>query len=264
MTAGILRSEWLRFRTVRSSWITLAVAVLLIVGLGAAISAARASHMEGDVFDPTLTSLSGLFFAQLAVGVLGVLLVSGEYATGMIRATFTAVPRRVHVMVARSVVFAVVLAVALMPCVFAAFGIGQRILSTAHPQRPFSFAFITITRFSTSLADPGVTRAVLGAGLYLVAIGMFGLALGWLIRHTAGAIATLVGLLFIVPLVVHFLPESWADDISPWLPSEAGRAVFTAVRLPHTLAPWLGFGVLVGYVAVALVLAGILLVRRDA
>jgi ABC-2 type transport system permease protein len=116
----------------------------------------------------------------------------------------------------------------------------------------------------TTLSAPGVARAVVGSGLYLTVVGVFGTALGWLIRHTAGAIATLFGLLLILPLVIHFLPAQWADDIGTWLPSNAGQAVFTVGSSALTsLGPWQGFGVLCAWVAVAVIAAAILLPRRD-
>lgn len=252
----IVRSEWVRFRSLRSSWVTLAVTVAFLVGLGALFCAARAAHwpprdpVEQFTFDPTLTSLGGTFLAQLAIGVLGVLVVTGEYSTGMIRATFTAAPLRLKVMSARAVVFAAVTVVSLVPATFVAFLLGQRLLSPKHIQ--------------TTLGAPDVTRAVVGAGLYLVAIGLFGVGLGWLVRHTAGAIATLFGLLLVVPILVHFLPDPWPDRIGKWLPGQAGQALFAVRHEPATLAPWIGFGVLCAWAVAALVAAAVLLVRRDA
>lgn len=251
----VVRSEWVRFRSLRSTWITLAVTVVFVIGLGALFTAARAAHwpprdpQELLTFDPTLASLGGTFLAQLAIGVLGVLVVTGEYTTGMIRATFTAVPHRVGVLLARSVVFTAVTSVTLLPTALVAFTLGQRLLSSKH--------------IETTLGAPNVGRAVVGAGLYLVAIGLFGVALGWLIRHTAGAIATLFGLLLILPLLVHFLPDPWPDRIGKWLPSQAGQAVFAVRHEPGSLDPWVGFAVLCAWAVAALVAAAVLLVRRD-
>lgn len=252
----IVRSEWVRFRSLRSSWVTLAVTVAFVVGLGALFCGARAAHWpprdpaEQVTFDPTLTSLGGTFLAQLAIGVLGVLVVTGEYSTGMIRATFTAAPQRLKVMTARATVFSAVTVVPLVPATFVAFLLGQRLLSPKHIQ--------------TTLGAPNVSRAVVGAGLYLVAIGLFGVGLGWLVRHTAGAIATLFGLLLVVPILVHFLPDPWPDRIGKWLPGQAGQALFAVRHEPGTLAPWIGFGVLCAWAVAALVAAAVLLVRRDA
>ena len=251
----VLRSEWLRFRSLRSTWITLTVCVVIVVGLGALFTAAAAAHWPprdpGDMvgFDPTRASLGGAFLAQLATGVLGVLMVTGEYSTGMIRATFTAVPRRLTVLTARTIVFAVSTLAVLVPTCIVAFVLGQHLLSSKHIQ--------------TDFGAPGVIRAVIGAGLYLVAIGLLGVALGWLIRHTAGAIAVLVALLLILEILVHLLPSPWPDRIAPYLPGEAGQALWTIKPDAHTLAPWTGFGVLMLYVAVGLVAAAFLLRRRD-
>lgn len=252
----LLFSEWLKFRTVRSSWLTLAVTVVLVVGLGTLFSAARAAHWpprdpgELFTFDPTRVSLAGVFLAQLAVGVLGVLVVTGEYATGTIRATFTAAPRRLGPFFTKTAVFGVATFVALLPAAFAAFALGQRMLSSKHIQ--------------TTLAAPGVTRAVFGAALYLTVVGLFGVALGWIIRHTAGAIATLFGLLLILPLLARILPSPWNDDVSKWLPSGAGQAVFAVRPDVASLAPWTGFAVFCGYVVASLAVAAVLLMRRDA
>jgi ABC-type transport system involved in multi-copper enzyme maturation permease subunit len=252
----VLRSEWLKLRSLRSTWITLAVTVAFVVGLSAlfcGVTAAHWSHetfLEKLAFDPTRTSLGGVFLAQLSIGVLGVLAVTGEYATGTARATFTAVPTRLPVLVAKLVIFAVVSVLVAVPSTFAGFWIGQAFLSSQHIQ--------------TTLSAPEVTRAVVGAGLYLTAVGVFGIALGWLVRHTAGAIATLFGILLILPLVVHFLPAQWADDIGTWLPSNAGQAVLTVGSSPLTsLGHWAGFGVLCGWVALTVIAAAILLPRRD-
>ena len=253
--AHVVRSEWVRFRSLRSSWITIGVTVLLIIGLGALFTAARAAHWPprdpGELltFDPTLASLGGTFLAQLAIGVLGVLLVTGEYATGMVRATFTAVPRRVNVLVARILVFAVIGLVVLIPTTLVAFTLGQDLLSSKH--------------IETTLSAPHVTRAVIGAALYLVAIGLFGAALGWLLRHTAGAISTLFGILLIVPILIHLLPDPWPDRINKWLPGQAGQVLWQVRHQANTLGPWAGFGMLMLYVAGITVAAGILLQRRD-
>jgi hypothetical protein len=245
-----------KLRTLRSSWVVLAVTVLFVAGLSAVFCGFTAQHWSHEslfdrlTFDPTQTSLGGVFLAQLSIGVLGVLVVTGEYATGMVRATFAAVPKRLPVLAAKLLVFAAVCTVVTVPSSYAGFAIGQQFLKSQDIQ--------------TDLSAPGVNRAVLGAGLYLVAVGLFGVALGWLVRHTAGAIATLFGLLLVLPLVVRFLPTSWADDIGTWLPSNAGQAVFSVApsRLT-TLGPWEGFGVLCAWAVLAVMLATAALLRRD-
>ncbi len=251
----VTRAEWIKFRSLRSSWLTLALIVLFVIGLGAAFSAARAAHWsridpaERAMFDPTATSLGGVFLAQLAVGVLGVLVVTGEYASGTVRATFMAVPRRLPVLFAKIVVFAVTLLAVTLPSVFIAFVLGQQVLSSKH--------------IETTLSAPHVTRAVVGAALYLTVVGLFGIALGWLLRQTAGAIATLFGLLLVLPILMHFLPSSWSDAVGKWLPGNAGQAVLTVRPEAHSLGPWTGFAVLCAYVVAALVASAVLLLRRD-
>jgi len=252
----VVRAEWLKFRTVRSSWLTLAVTMVLVVGLGALFTAARASHwpprdaVDALTFDPTRISLAGVFLAQLAVGVLGVLVVSAEYTSGTIRATFTAVPRRLPVLLAKPLVFAVLTVVALVPTTFAAFAVGQDLLSSKH--------------INTTLSAPNVTRAVVGAALYLAVVGLFGVALGWLLRHTAAAISTLFGVLLIVPLLARLLPSPWSDDVSKWLPSNAGQAVFAVRPEASSLGPWSGLGLFGLYVVAGLVIGAVVVSRRDA
>lgn len=252
-----LRAEWTKLRTVRSTMWSLLVTVVIVVGLGALFSAARVSrwdHLDpGEMrnFDPAGFSLNGIFLAQLAIGVLGVLVMSSEYATGQIRATLGAIPQRGLVLTAKALVFGVVtLVVGLVACL-GAFGIGQAIFTAKHA--------------GVSLGDPGVTRAVVGGALYLAAVGLLGLGLAAILRRTAGAIATLVGLLLVLPVLVNFLPSPWNDDTAKYLPGEAGSAIFHVVRDSSTaLSPWAGFAVLCAWAAAALVLGGILLDRKDA
>ena len=251
----VIRSEWTKLRSLRSTVYSLIAAFVIVVALGILISAARAAHLEREsladrlTFDPTLTSLSGTFLAQLAVGVLGVLIMTGEYATGMNRATFGAVPRRLPVLWAKAIVYAAVALVLMLAATFSAFLGGQAALSGKHLQ--------------ATLSNPGVARAVVGAALYLTVVGLFGLALGALIRSTAGGIATLFGLLLVLPLIVHFLPASWSRNISKYLPGNAGQSVMNVVRDNSSLSPWTGFAVFCAYVVVALGLAAIFLKRRD-
>ncbi|NKQ55990.1 ABC transporter permease subunit [Amycolatopsis sp. K13G38] len=252
----VLASEWVKFRSLRSSYAALGTTVLVMIGFGILICAVVVSRWtrmapgERANFDPTVTSLRGLFLAQLIIGVLGVLVVSGEYSTGMIRASLTAAPRRLPVLWAKLAVFAVVSFVVSAIGSFAAFLVGQAVLSSQHIQ--------------TTLGAPGVLRAVLGTALYLTVVGMIGMALAWIIRHTAGAIATLFGVLLILPALVSALPESWSSHIDPYLPSTAGQGL-TRVRVePGYLAPWTGFAVFCAYLVAAVIVAAVLLRRRDA
>lgn len=251
------RAERTKMRSVRSTVWSLLITFILTVGLGALICAARVSrwdHLDPSEqlrFDPTAFSLTGLFFAQLAVGVLGVLIMSSEYATGQIRATLGAVPQRRTVLAAKVAVFgAVVFIVGLVSC-FVAFSIGQAIFSAKNAQ--------------ASLGDPGVLRAVVGGALYLAVLGALGIGLATIIRRTAGAIAALVGLLLIVPIFVNFLPSPWNNDVSKYLPSQAGSAIFQVIRdSGNSLSAWTGFGVFCAYAVVALVLGAVRLTRSDA
>jgi ABC-type transport system involved in multi-copper enzyme maturation permease subunit len=176
---------------------------------------------------------------------------SGEYATGMIRSTLAAVPRRLPVLLGKTAIFASFVFVIMLPTAVGAFRLGQWMLSNT-PGVPHA-----------SFGAPGVTRAVIGAALYVAAIGLFGLALGTLIRNTAGTIATMFGILLVLPIIVHFLPTGWFDAINPYLPSNAGLALMTVRQQTHELAPWSGFGVFCGYVALTYLLAGVMLRRRD-
>jgi hypothetical protein len=252
----VVRSEWAKFWSLRSSWITLAATVIGMIGFGILFSAVTANrwpveHMAAKLrFDPTGTSLRGFELAQLIVGVLGVLVVTGEYGTGMIRATMSAVPTRLPVLWAKGAVFGVVVYVVGTVTSFVAFLIGQALLSSQHIQ--------------TTLSAPGVLRAVFGTGLYLTVVGLLGVALGWIIRSTAGGIATLFGMLLVLPALGEALPDSWAQHIDPYLPSNAGGSIAAVHPDPGMLAPWTGFGVFCIYAVVGVVLAVVLVRRRDA
>jgi ABC-2 type transport system permease protein len=179
-----------------------------------------------------------------------VLVISAEYSTGMIRTTFSAVPTRDTVLRVKAAVFGATAAVVGLISSFIAFFVGQAILSSKH--------------IGASIGDPNVLRAVIGAGLYLAVLGLFALGIGALIRHTAGAIATLFGLIFVLPGIVLALPTSWSNAISKYLPSNAGEAVFRTVTDRASLSPWVGFGLFCAYTALALIAAGVVIKRRDA
>ncbi|MFJ9901048.1 ABC transporter permease subunit [Streptomyces sp. NPDC091280] len=252
----VIHSEWIKLRSLRSTLFTLLAAVVSMIGLGYVFSYFTGNHWshlsaaDRLSFDPTLTSLRGFWLAQLAVGVLGVLVVSGEYATGMIRASLSAVPRRLPVLWAKALVFGAVTWVLMTIAALIAFLIGQAALSGHH--------------LGTSLGAAGVLRAVLGAGLYLTGVGLIGVALGALIRNTAGGIATLFGVLMVVPVLVEALPSSWQDAINKYLPSTAGQGIIQVHVDPNTLSPWAGFTLFSLYAAVALAAAAVALKRRDA
>jgi ABC-type transport system involved in multi-copper enzyme maturation permease subunit len=254
---NILKSEWTKIRSVRSTYWTLITAAVLTVGLSAIICAvfvAQYSHLKpSDIaeFDPASTSLTGGVLAQFAVAVLGVMVISGEYATGIIRTSFAAVPQRLNVLGAKVVVFTALTFAVMTAACFTAFFIGQAILSTKD--------------LGVSIGDPLVLRTVVGTALYLTVLGLLALGLGAIIRKTAGAICAMVGILFVLPVVTSFLPSSF-QDIRKYMPSDAGTAIINSNPHPgpDLLGPWMGMAVFVLYAVVALVAAGLLLQRRDA
>lgn len=249
--ARVIGSEWIKLWSLRSTLYTLAASVAMIAGLGVLFCSFAVARPGGHLdTDPVSLSLRGVLLAQLAIGVLGVLLITGEYATGMIRATLSAVPARLPVLWAKLAVFAAVALVICEAAVFVTFLAGQAILSSKHE--------------GMSLADPGVLRAVAGAGLYLTVVGLLGMGLGCVIRNTAGAIATLFGILLVLPVLGDVLPTDWASHIVPYLPSNAGLAVTQLHAGPGSMAPWTGFALFAGYAAATAAVGAVLLTRRDA
>ena len=250
----VIVSEWTKLRSVRSTTWSLAaafVATIAIPAIAAAVVSNHWPHMNAHdraEFQPLDVSLAGVQLAQLAIGVLGVLVITAEYSTGMIRASMTAVPRRLPVLWAKGAVYALVVAALMTPAVVVGFFVSQAILSGRHIDIAFTVA--------------GVPRVVFGAGLYLTVIGLFGLALGAIVRNTAGGIATFAGLMFVLPPLMNVLPTSWNAAASPYVPLQAGEAIMRLHR-GDQLAPWTGFGVLCAYTAVAVALAALVLLHRD-
>jgi ABC-2 type transport system permease protein len=250
-------SEWTKLRTLRSTRWSLGVAVLLTIGFPILFAAVTSSHWGSmsatDRADrhPLDIALAGVNVSQLAVAVLGVLVMTGEYSTGMIRASLTAVPRRLPVLWAKTAVFAAVTFLLMLPSVLIAFFASQAILGR-HEILQISFT------------HGGVARSVIGGAVYLMLVGTFALGIGAIIRNTAGGIATFAGIFFVIPPLMNVLPASWNDAITQYLPSEAGRQVFSLTHGAHTLSPWPGGTLFLGYCGLALALAAFLLVRRDA
>lgn len=254
----VLRSEWTKLWSLRSTWITLVLGLVFLVAFGL-ISAARyksnigsGQPMDPDFADATALNLSlfGTNFAQLALGVLGVLVTAGEYSTGMIRSTLTGVPRRLPVLWSKSAVFGVVALLVGTVGAFLAFIFGN--------------AIVAGTPAAMSLSDAGVVRSLLGTGLYLGLVGVIGVALGALLRSVAGGISVLVAALMLIPGLVSLLPTSWQGDISPYLPSNAGQAMFALTHDATTLAPAAGTLVFVGWTVLVLGGAAYRLARSDA
>jgi len=251
-----VRSEWTKARTVPSTRWTLVAAAVLGVGLGALISALSAhQYAKGTAsvrasWDPTGVSGTGLALAQLAVAVLGVLIVSSEYATGAIRGSLSAVPRRGRFLAAKAVVVGGLILVATEIITFAAFFIGQALISGHAP--------------TATLGQPDVLRVLIGCGLYGALIALLGLALGSILRRAAGAIAVLVGLIYVLPGIAAALPASLRRNVEKFWPTQAGQQITSVVRASNTLSPWTGLAVMAGFVAIVLCAAFILLRRRDA
>jgi ABC-type transport system involved in multi-copper enzyme maturation permease subunit len=253
--ADALRSEFTKIRSTRSTYWTLLALVVVTVGIGALASAGAASHTQGldrATFDATQQSLAGLYVGQLVIAVLGALTITSEYSTGMIRTSLAVQPRRGVVFTAKALVFAAVSLVTGLVACFASFFIGQAILSSHH--------------LNATLGQPGVLRAVIGGALFLTACGMLAYGLGAILRHTAGAITAAIGLLFVLSILVNFLPQSWQNNVDKWMPAIAGAQIWTTKNQPgsHLFTAWPGFAVLAAYAAVAIV-AGLVLFRtRDA
>ena len=251
-----LASEWTKLRSVRSTVWSLFATFAIMVGLGSLLSLAYVSRyeriglVERLTFDPTAHSLRGLFLAQLAIGVLGVLTITAEHATELIRTTFIAVPQRRVVLAAKGAVFGLVALLVCMVAAFAAFFSGQAILDTKH--------------LGVALSDPHVLRAVLGAGAYLTIVGLISLAVGAIVRRTAGAIATTFALVLVLPLLSQALPSPWDRDVGKFLPSELGAALFSVRARDLLLSPGIALLVAVGWVAALLAVATLLITRRDA
>jgi len=253
--AGAVRSEFTKIRSVRSTYWTFIAMLVVVVGFGALASYGAATHHpEGPGWDPTRQSLVGLYIGQLIIGVLGVLVISSEYSTGMIRTTLTSNPHRGVMIAAKGFVFTVIAFIASLVTAFAAFFLGQALMSSHH--------------ISTTIGSPGVLRAVIGGALFLTACGVLAFGLGLLLRHTAGGIGAMVGLLFVVTIVVSFLPASWQNDIDKWVPALAGGQLWMAEAQPPggtpMFGPWPSFAVLCGWAALAIVAAVALFRRRDA
>ena len=255
--ARVLLSEFTKFRSLRSTMYTLLTALVLMIGLGALFSALTASQYhtynaaDRASFNPVTTSLSGVLFAVVAFGVLGVLVTSGEYSTGMIRSSLTAVPRRLPVLWGKLAVFAGVIFPVSLIASFISFFLGQLVLNSQH--------------IGVSITAPDALRSVVGAALYLTVAGMIGVALGALFRNSAAGIATFAGVFFVIPLLAGMLPPSVSTHLTPYLPSNAGSAVWGGtLNVQHVLAPWTGFALLCGYTVVLISAAAWRLRRSDA
>jgi ABC-2 type transport system permease protein len=259
---GTVRSELTKIRSVRSTYWSLIALVVITIGISALFAYGHAqnftqmpafaqAHQRAQfVQQATETSLFGLILGQLVIAVLGALTITSEYSTGMIRTSLSVMPRRGVVFAAKAVVFGAIALVVGLVTSFASYFAGQAILSAQH--------------INSSLGQPGVLRAVIGGGLFLVACGLLSFGLGAVLRHTAGAITGAIGLLFVVYILSGFLPNNWAVHVDKWIPFNAGGAIWENVSGTNMFSPWTGFAVFCGYAAIALIAGLILFRRRDA
>jgi ABC-2 type transport system permease protein len=256
---GALRSEWTKLRSVRSTMWSLAAMASIAVGLMSLIvwlrmrswSSMDPGEQQNLLHRPVDIIIGRpVFIAQIAVVVLGVMVVSAEYTTGMIRSTLQSQPRRLTVLGAKISVFAALMLVVGEAVSFGAFFAGRAVLSAHVP---------------VSLGDPGVLRSVVGAGLYLAVLGLFSLAFGAILRHTAGAIVAVLGIIVILSNLTQLLPGSWGAHVNAWMPTNAGSLVFEPTLPPdHLLTQWQGFAVFCVWTVLLLGIAAVLMRRRDA
>ncbi|HZB30554.1 MAG TPA: ABC transporter permease [Streptosporangiaceae bacterium] len=252
--ADVLAAEWIKLRSVRSTLWTVLVTTGLTIAAGVLTAKNVVTHWaalspaDREDFDPLAAVLSGLFVTQVGFGLLGVLAIGSEYATGQIRTTFMAVPRRVRVLAAKAVAAGM-----------AAFVVGEAAaLGAFAAARPI----LADRRLDVGIGDPGVPRALLGAGAFLGLVALVGLGLTAIIRHTAGGIAVLFGLVFVAPWVVPALPAPWDARVEPYLLTSLGQQMYALE--PGALSPGAAAGWCAAYAAVALGLATVLISRRDA
>jgi ABC-2 type transport system permease protein len=253
---SVVRSEWLKFRSVRSSVTGVVVTLVFTIGLAALISSVVRGHWATMVaarqltFDPVSSSLVGVLLAQFAVGVIGALFVTSEYSSGSMRTTLTAVPKRIELTFAKLLVLlASMLVVGEVAC-FASFLLGQSIYSGVVP--------------TASLSNGATLRAVVLAGVYLTLLSALAFGLGLIMRHSAACISVFVGVLLIVPLIFAFLPQSWQNAGEKYLPSELGQAMVSPTPIANDFGAWTSLIVLVVYAVVLVAIGTTLFTRRDA
>jgi ABC-2 type transport system permease protein len=256
----LVHSEWTKIRSVRSTLWSLLVFVIVAIGFSTLIAsvighdwntAGNHPNHARLLTDPTAVIFgAGLGLGQLAICVLGAIVITSEYTTGAIRSSLLAVPTRLRMLTAKAVTFSLIVLVVSAVTVLAVFFISTAILRS---------------HVSITLSQPGVTRAVIGAILYLTVLGLFSLAIGGLIRHTAGAIAVVIAAVIVIPPLVALIPGTIANHVHGYLPTVAGELVAqTSQESGDVLSAWQGFGVFCAWTVVLLVACGWLLVRRDA
>jgi ABC-type transport system involved in multi-copper enzyme maturation permease subunit len=253
---GTLRSEWTKIRSVRSTMWTLGSAMLVTIGISVLGNWGRANHSGASTAqlaaeDLTQRSLFGIILGQLIMVVFGALAITGEYSTGMIRTALTAQPRRAPVFWAKLLVVSVT-----------AFVVGEVISFVSFL---IDSSFWRGKGVALSLSTPHALQAVVGGGLYLAGSAILAFGLGAILRHTAGAITSGVGMLFVLTILVNFLPQNWQNHLDKWLPFNSGGQVWATQHVRGTdLGAWTGFGVFMIYGAVAVLLGSYLFRKRDA
>lgn len=249
-TADVIASEWTKVRSVRSTFWLLAVAAVTALGGSVIVAVSERSSNKPPIADPVASVfIAWLEYPVLAVGILGVLSLTSEYATGQIRTTFAAVPQRLALLSAKAGVIGITTLIFGELLAFAAFLLSQAVLAGHHD--------------ATSLPHPGVPGELLAAGFCVCAIAILGLALGAIIRHTAGAIAALPALLYL-PLLVLTLPAPWNDRIGRFTLLMAADQLVSEHAHPGLLTRPLSLAIVVAWPTIALLAAAVLIRRRDA
>ncbi|HEY7275329.1 MAG TPA: ABC transporter permease [Trebonia sp.] len=279
---GVLASEFTKLRSVRSTYWTIGALLVFGVGLAAAIGAGAASDLHnnpGDKvgFDATQTSLAFFFYiGQLIIAVLGAMTITAEYSTGMIRTSLTAMPRRGNVFVSKLLVFTGVALVVSLVTSFLAFLVGQAVMSGTGVSASLSHSTTipiagrvspqSVTVTNSVVVTPGhVLTAIIGTALLVTMAAVIAFGLGAIIRHTAGAIASAIGLLFVVPIIVQLLPSTWRFDILRFVPSAAGDVLSATVGdHPHLWSAWPQFAVTAIWAVVLVGIGAYLFRKRDA
>ena len=247
-----IKAEWIKFRTLRSTLGVLAAAVvgMIVVALLVAYNTRHiGANIQPDDVVPSST-LQGYYLGQLLIGALGVLFVSGEYSTGMIRSTLAAVPKRLPVLWAKLIVFIAVTATSMITISLIAFVSAQGLISNY--------------RTGYSLGDPGALRVVIGTGVYLTFVGVIGAMIGWIVRSTPGSLVAYIALILVVPVIFGNVLGTWGKNIAQYLPSMAGGSFIRSLTESPSLSPWTGLGVFFIWVVAAIAIAAFVLRRRDA
>ncbi|NNN00821.1 MAG: ABC transporter permease subunit [Acidimicrobiaceae bacterium] len=254
--SSTVKAEWIKFHTVRSTILGVAVTFVLTIGLGALITWTVRSHyhemnpLRKITFDPVSTSLGGTLFAQFAIGVIGVLFITSEYSSGSIRTTLAAVPNRLRLAVSKLIILIASMFVISEIAVFITFLLGQSIFSGVVP--------------TASLSSGSVLRSVILAGVYLTLLAVFGYSLGLILRQSAACISVFTSILLILPIVMFLLPQSWQTSYSKYEPSALGQAMMSPTPASNSFGSATASLILISYVIVFLGVGVTLLQRRDA